>query len=285
MTVVAILYPGDMGTAFARVLKAAGHRVISPLSGRSKRTQTAADQAGIEAVPSLRGAVGMAQVILSLVPPAAVLDVAGQTIRACQQTDATPLFIDLNAKTPAQALELSRRFGEASLGFINACIIGRAAQLAQEGRIYTSGPEVSGLEDLFDGVLPVITLGKKVEQASVFKMCFAGFNKTVTAALFETANTANAFGIADALFDLIQHHLSGTMNDMAKLVPTYPRHVARRSQEMRALAQMLEEAGLPNVTAHSAAQTFEAIAQQEAWRYNGNEADMASILRSLHYQA
>lgn len=39
MSTIAILYPGQMGRAFAALLRAAGHETISPMGCRSEKTQ------------------------------------------------------------------------------------------------------------------------------------------------------------------------------------------------------------------------------------------------------
>jgi len=283
MSTVTMLYPGDMGGAFAALLLAAGHRVTSPVGSRSQQTQQAARKIGVEAQADMAAAVADCDLILSLVPPSAVMSVAQQAIKSCLEQNAAPVYVDLNAKTPRVAEGLGAAFGKAGLPFCNACIIGRASHLGEEGRIYTSGSNTKPLELLFKGLLPVIRLGDEVVQASIFKMAFAGFNKTMAAALFETANTANAFGIADALFALIQYHMGGTLNDFSKLVPTYPRHMLRRAEEMEALAQMLADRELPNPIAVAAGKTFRRLGGSDSWPGAEPSVGMMRLLSEIDY--
>ncbi|WP_449414854.1 DUF1932 domain-containing protein [Ochrobactrum teleogrylli] len=284
MSTITLLYPGDMGSAFAKLLIAAGHKVVSPMGGRSEQTQETARSIGVEMRDDMASALAESDLVLSLVPPSAVIDVAEQAIAASREQKAAPFYVDMNAKTPADAERLNTAFGNASLPFCNACIIGRASHLGDEGRIYASGPDTKPLEELFEGLLPVIALGEEIAQASVFKMAFAGFNKTVAAALFETANTANAFGVTDSLFELIGQHLGGTLSDFGKLVPTYPRHVLRRAEEMEALAEMLADAKLPNDIALAAGATFRSLGNSGSWSETTTGRQLQELLSEIDYR-
>lgn len=284
MSTITILYPGQMGGAFAMLLLAAGHETIGPMGCRSEKTQKSAREIGIGIRDNMADAVAESDLILSLVPPSAVVDVAHQAIDACREKSVKPVFIDLNAKTSADAEYLSRAFDQASLPFCNACIIGRASHLGEEGRIFVSGPDTKPLEELFKGILPVIRLGDEIVQASIFKMAFAGFNKAVTAALFETANTANAFDITDPLFELMGYHLGGTLSDLRKLVPTYPHHITRRAEEMEALAQMLSDSQLPNKIAVATGETFRSLGSSGCWSGAETSAHFMALLSAINYR-
>lgn len=285
MSTITILFPGEMGRAFASLLLTAGHKVISPMKGRSSQTQELAQKAGIKIRKSMADAITESDLVLSLVPPSAVKGVAHQAIGTCREQNVAPAFIDLNAKTPADAEYLSMAFSSASLPFCNACIIGRASHLNAEGRIYTSGIDTMALENLFKGILPVVRLGDEVALASIFKMTFAGFNKTVTAALFETANTANAFNITTPVFELLEYHLSGTLSDLQKLLPSYPRHITRRAEEMETLAHMLADKQLPNGIALAASETFRNISSGDNWTRAETYNHFMEMLEDINYRS
>ncbi|MFH1265942.1 MAG: 6-phosphogluconate dehydrogenase, partial [Planctomycetota bacterium] len=61
-TTVGVLYPGEMGSRLAEMLRTQGHRVISVVVGRSRRTRGLCREAGIETVDSLRELARLAEV-------------------------------------------------------------------------------------------------------------------------------------------------------------------------------------------------------------------------------
>ncbi|MCL9797673.1 NAD(P)-binding domain-containing protein, partial [Frankia sp. AgKG'84/4] len=65
---MAIVSPGAMGAALGRGYAEGGTRVLACVAGRSQRTRALAR--GLELVDSLADAVGAADVVLSVVPPA-----------------------------------------------------------------------------------------------------------------------------------------------------------------------------------------------------------------------
>lgn len=256
MKTIAILYPGDMGHNIADALVKHGYNVVSHLIGRSEETKANAEKIGIKDCRSLRDVAEQAVLIFSLVPPAAVKKVAEAYIEACSGVGEPALFVDMNAKSIATAREIAGLFSGAGLPFTNACIIGRAAFVADEGVIYCSGENTTMLEDISGKVFRVVNLGREVAAATAFKMCFAGFNKTITAAVFETATAANYFGITARLFEEIDNKLPGIIADISRTTGSYPKHLSRRKQEMQELDGMLSSLSLPNHIAQAAARTF-----------------------------
>ncbi len=75
---IAILSPGDMGHGVGKALGEHGYDVITCLSGRSERTRVLAETGGFRDVSSLTDMVGEADIILSILVPAAAVGVASQ---------------------------------------------------------------------------------------------------------------------------------------------------------------------------------------------------------------
>jgi 3-hydroxyisobutyrate dehydrogenase-like beta-hydroxyacid dehydrogenase len=69
MTVVGVVSPGAMGSAFGRLWVAGGCSMVTTLAGRSVRTAELAERAGLEVLPDLDAVVAAADVIVSIVPP------------------------------------------------------------------------------------------------------------------------------------------------------------------------------------------------------------------------
>src|ERR1022692_928433 len=96
-TVIGLLHPGEMGAAVGKCLTGRGHPVLWAAEGRSPETAARAGPAGLTDVGSAAELAGRADVIFSICPPHAALDVAW-TVQGF-----TGLFVDANAVSPATA--------------------------------------------------------------------------------------------------------------------------------------------------------------------------------------
>ena len=76
MRVVGIVSAGAMGSALGARLRDGGASVLVALDGRSDRTRRLATDAGLQDVGSLASLVREAELVLSVVPPGAAVDVA-----------------------------------------------------------------------------------------------------------------------------------------------------------------------------------------------------------------
>src|SRR5262249_61199240 len=99
MTTVGLLNPGDMGSKVGAAVRSAGSRVLWAGEGRSAETRKRAVEGGLEDVGSVAALVRASDVILSVCPPHAAVDVAkeGAGLRF-----AGP-FVDGNAFSPGTA--------------------------------------------------------------------------------------------------------------------------------------------------------------------------------------
>src|SRR5262245_40748545 len=73
---IGVLHPGEMGSVVATRAREAGARVVWASAGRRSSTRERAVAAGVEDVGTLRDLVAASDVILSVCPPEAALDVA-----------------------------------------------------------------------------------------------------------------------------------------------------------------------------------------------------------------
>lgn len=283
MRTVAILYPGDMGSNVAKALTGHGFRVVSHLEGRSETTKKNAADAGVEALGSFEEIASQSDLVISLVPPSAVRPVAMEYIAAAYGIANPARFIDMNAKSIGAAIGLSGMFAGAGLPFTNAAIIGRAAHIADEGVIYTSGERSEEFDSMIGEVFRIEHIGKDVAAATAFKMCFTGFNKTITSAVFEIGAAANRFGITDMLFERINEKMPGIISDIGPLAGNYPRHLTRRRQEMEELAKTLNSVSLPNYIAVAAANTLAEIERRKDFELlrNDTSTPFLTLIKSL----
>src|SRR5207249_9705127 len=98
---VGLLHPGEMGAAVGAVLRDQGYPVAWASAGRSDDTRARADAAGLEDAGSIVELPRRSDVIVSVCPPHAALEVAG-SVRGFEG-----VFVDANAVAPATAREVA----------------------------------------------------------------------------------------------------------------------------------------------------------------------------------
>jgi 3-hydroxyisobutyrate dehydrogenase-like beta-hydroxyacid dehydrogenase len=74
--VLAVLHPGAMGAAVAACLVGRGHEVGWLCTGRSEASLHRAEQAGLTTFDDLAELLGRADIVFSICPPHAALEVA-----------------------------------------------------------------------------------------------------------------------------------------------------------------------------------------------------------------
>src|SRR4051794_26978285 len=94
---IGLLHPGEMGAALGAVLRERGAQVLWASEGRGAETAGRAEEAGLEDAGSVDEVARRSDVILSVCPPHAALDVA----RSVQGF--TGVYVDANAVSPSSA--------------------------------------------------------------------------------------------------------------------------------------------------------------------------------------
>jgi 3-hydroxyisobutyrate dehydrogenase-like beta-hydroxyacid dehydrogenase len=241
--IIGLLYPGEMGAALGRVLMEDGFRVLTTVEGRGPRTRRLCAEAGLPVVDSLDEVVLQADVVVSLVPPDAVLELA-ETCAAVKVPGRPRWFVDANSVSPATAAEVGEIVTAAGAEFIDAAIQGPARQLRQRGVLYLSGPEAAGAASLFGRSLQVRVVGSQAGQASALKGLASGMVKGLAAVFLEMAVTARHAGLLEQMFEACRTSYPGLMELLDRLIPTYPQHAGRRTQEAAELAETMRALGL-----------------------------------------
>ncbi|MFF5185978.1 NAD(P)-binding domain-containing protein [Streptomyces sp. NPDC000345] len=103
---VGIPHPGAMGAGVAAQAVAEGATVRWLPRGRSPATGERAGRLGLRAAGSLAELAATCEVVLSVCPPAAALDVAGQVAAAGFRG----VYVDANAVSPERMAEISAVF-------------------------------------------------------------------------------------------------------------------------------------------------------------------------------
>src|SRR5207244_6698467 len=131
MATVGLLHPGEMGAAIGRVLRDRGHDVVWASPERSKATSQRAAAAGLTDVLSVEALGEQSDVILSVCPPHAAMEVARATL-------ASPaLLVDANAIAPATARAIAAERDRS--GLVDGGIIGPTPEASGTKRHYHEG--------------------------------------------------------------------------------------------------------------------------------------------------
>ena len=237
MVTVAIVSPGHMGAGLGGALRAGGARVVATTAGRSERTRRLA--AGLELLPGLDEVVTVADVVLSVTPPAQALAVAHSIAAAARRTDATPIVADLNAVAPRTMARIAAAY--AGLPVVDGSVSGPPPSARPGARIYLSGPQAQVVAGLpWDGQVTAVVLGDELGPASALKMCTAGIYKGMTALITQAMRTAGRHGVLEqVLADLARNGLDDTAGVVSAATKAH-----RFVDEMREIAVTQQEAGL-----------------------------------------
>lgn len=261
MAVVGVVSPGTMGSAVAYALARGGARVITTVAGRSERTVRLAERAGVECLRDLAAVVEAAEVVLSIVPPEAAQDVAGDVLRACRDQDVQPLLVDLNAIAPATALRVETAAAATGHTVVDGSISGPPPWRPGTTRIYLSGERAAEVAELpFDGVDRVV-VGERVGAASAVKMSTASVYKGSAALLLQALLAAHANGV-------LEHVLADLSTAAPELVANVERRLAsaaaksgRYVAEMREIAATQAAAGLTPALFEAMAKIYATVAE------------------------
>src|SRR5690606_24730161 len=116
------------------------YRVITDLTGRSDASRKLAADAGIDDVGGVVPLVQTADIILSILPPAAAPAFANGIASELERTEARPVFVDCNAVSPATVLEIAAPFVALGAPFVDVGIVGPAPRADRPPtRFYVSG--------------------------------------------------------------------------------------------------------------------------------------------------
>ena len=258
MSRVVVVHPGAMGVTVASSFVDAGHDVCWVRDGRSAATVARAEAAGLAAVESLAEACDDADLVVSVCPPAAAVDVAD----AVASTRFAGTYLDANAISPATCETVVSRFDGSAVTVVDGSIIGLPAVHAGTTRLYLSGEDdVATLADqLSGGPLEVIAIDGGIGAASALKMAFAGWTKGSTALLLAVAGYADASGVLDALTAEWGRSIPGLADDLARRAGSTAPKAWRFVGEMEEIAASLDSAGLPDGLHTGAADLYRRMA-------------------------
>jgi len=250
---VGLLHPGEMGAAVGRCLTAAGHRVRWVPDGRSPASAARAAAAGLTAASGgMAGLVREADVIVSVCPPHAALEVARQV------AGFGGVYTDANAVSPATAREIARTVEAGGASYVDGGIIGTPPVAPGFIRLYLSGARAGEVQRLFAGgeVDARVIGGDASIAASAVKMAYASWTKGSAALLLTARALARAEGVEEALLAEWGISQPGLAERSAGAAGSAAAKGWRWVAEMEEIAAAMAAAGLPDGFHQAAAEVY-----------------------------
>jgi 3-hydroxyisobutyrate dehydrogenase-like beta-hydroxyacid dehydrogenase len=242
---VAVIGTGDMGAAVGAALARAGYRVITDSSHRSEQSRARASRAGILDVGSLDAAVREADLMLSIVPPAAAFGFAHAVAAALRSTRAQITFVDCNAVAPETVRAIAALFESSNSRFVDAGIVGRGPGPGGERtRFYVSGAARRAVLDLDVSEIALVDLGDRVGDASALKMTYAALNKGTDALHACLLLAALRLGVLDPLLKECGASQPQALARMKARTPFLGATAARFTGEMNEIAKTFASVGV-----------------------------------------
>jgi 3-hydroxyisobutyrate dehydrogenase-like beta-hydroxyacid dehydrogenase len=239
-TVIGVLHPGEMGAAVGGCLSQRGLTVLWASAGRGAGTAARAAAAGMSDVRTVGEMAGRADVILSVCPPGAALEVARST------AGFGGIYVDATAVSPATAREIAQVVTAGGASYVDGGIIGAPPRSAGDSRLYLSGQRAGQIAAMFaDTALDARVMGDEPGAASAVKMAYAAWTKGTAALILAIRALARAEGVEETLlaeWELSQPILAGRSHTAARSAAEKGwRWVA----EMEEIAATMAGAGLP----------------------------------------
>jgi len=239
---VALLHPGNMGVTIGAAAATSGARVIWVSEQRGEATRRRAAQAGLADVEKLDNALSESDLVLSVCPPHAAIDVAQQVARQ----KFTGVYVDANAVSRATAERIGEIVTDGGASFVDGGIIGSPVKQPGTTRLYLSGARARDVAALFaKSMLDARAIGREPGAASALKVAYASWTKGTDALLLAIRAYAAHEGVDDALLEewrISQPALEKRCERAAAVAtPKAWRYVG----EMEEIAEAFENAGLP----------------------------------------
>lgn len=279
---IGILSIGEMGFHWAKLLKSHGVEVLTFDRDRGEVSRKRGENAGVKSVPSMAELVQSSELIVSIVVPSAAMPVATNVADAVNKSGRKNLlFLDANAISPMTADEIAALLDPAGVDFVDGCIIGSAAKLGKGTIVYVSGQQASRLKALESFNIPVKVLGPNTNQASAFKVVYAGLTKGLQGLFCELFMGARRFGLLKALSAQYEDSFPGLIDKVSSSIVGLRIHAGRRAEEMDELKRTFNHHGMESFMAPAVQKVLESIAALEIEKASESGARQGDLQETL----
>lgn len=279
---IGILSIGEMGFHWAKLLKSHGVEVLTYDQDRGEVSRKRGENAGVKSLPSMAELVQSAELIVSIVVPSAAKRVAENVAEAVQGSARRDLlFLDANAISPMTADEIAAVLKPAGVSFVDGCIIGSAAKMGKGTIVYVSGPEASRLQSLDSFAIPTRVLGPNTNQASAFKVVYAGLTKGLQGLFCELLMGARRFGLLKELTAQYEESFPGLLDKVSTSIVGLRIHAGRRAEEMDELERTFHYHGMNSFMAPAVQKVLEAVAALDTGKASVSGARQGDLQETL----
>ena len=270
-----------MGQAIAVVLSQHGIQPLAALKERSERTRQLAAVAQIPDVGSLKSLVVEADIIFSVLVPAAATEAAEQIAPLIQAVGKPLLYVDANAIAPHRVQQIEQIIQAAGGQFVDASIIGPPPRVPNQTRIYASGIHAKQLLRLRDHGLDIRVIGDKIGQASGLKMCYAALTKGLTALGTELLIAAHQLGLDAPLEAELTSSQPGLLTHLSRAIPSMTPKAHRWIGEMEEIADTFLSLGLTEQIFQGAADVYRLVNDTSLGQETPEERDRDRSLNQV----
>ncbi|HEX5022707.1 MAG TPA: NAD(P)-binding domain-containing protein [Candidatus Binatia bacterium] len=279
---IGILSIGEMGFHWAKLLKSHGVEVLTFDRDRGEVSRKRGENAGVKSVPSMAELVQSSELIVSIVVPSAAMPVATNVADAVNKSGRKNLlFLDANAISPMTADEIAALLDPAGVDFVDGCIIGSAAKMGKGTIVYVSGQQASRLKALESFNIPVKVLGPNTNQASAFKVVYAGLTKGLQGLFCELFMGARRFGLLKELSAQYEDSFPGLIDKVSSSIVGLRIHAGRRAEEMDELKRTFNHHGMESFMAPAVQKVLESIAALEIEKASESGARQGDLQETL----
>lgn len=279
---IGIMSIGEMGFHWAKLLKSHGVDVLTYDKDRGEVSRKRGENAGAKSMASMEELVEEAELIVSIVVPSAATRVAAKVAQAAAKTGRKDLlFLDANAISPMTADEIAKTLAAARVNFIDGCIIGSASRMGKGTIVYVSGADAARMQALESFKIPIKVLGPNTNQASAFKVVYAGLTKGLQGLFCELLMGARRFGLLEEVRAQYEESFPGLLDKVSSSIIGLRIHAGRRAEEMDELKRTFNHNGLESFMAPAAQKVLEAIAALDTGRPSDDGARQGDLSETL----
>jgi 3-hydroxyisobutyrate dehydrogenase len=245
---VAIIGFGEVGSLFARDLRAAGVARITAwdmaFADPAGKASANAAAAGIVPSPSAPTAVGGAELVISAVTAGSALEALRAALGALGHA---PFVLDVNSVSPGTKRAAATAVTEAGGRYVEAAVMASVPPKGLRSPILLGGPHARAFADAAaPWGMDLTVYSEEVGRASAVKMCRSVMVKGLEALVTESLLAARRYGVEEdvlaSLKDTLPHP---DWAALARYVISRPLiHGKRRAEEMREVARTVAEVGV-----------------------------------------